>query len=936
MDNGAFSSNDTEIIKNNYETLPSIFEPYGFKLQQIFSNCPAVDPAAAGGAEETTRLLGMQWDRYHDKLSNPTISLNPKADTKRKILSSLAAAYDLFNIYLPLKNEANIFMQDLQAQPKLKWDEKLPENIIKQWERITTKFNKIEPVFLDRCVGDADARYRLITCVDASKMAIGAVTYLQEIYAEKPYFIYAKNKLLNEKLKQKTIPTLELYSIIFGLQITLDIKNQLNSPDTPLPVRISEIYILSDSLVALNWVYSFNIKLENLKSKHSVFVKNKLAQLGDILKLETVNFKFISGKINPADLTTRKTSYKSYLKSSYISGKSVAEILKHDENSQLAFSLPESPNNINPTSRSHPILQEVHLTAIESQGWPLVGKFSSFKKLISVQAKVLHFINNLKVNLKRSTPNKFDHIPSKALGHNFFFEAKNTIFKQEQRIYFPECVEYLENPKPIKKEIPNLVTQMNLYFDECGVIRVKCKTVRGTDPKICYAPIFIPRKSFLTEAIIMHLHNTHAHIGKYHVLRELRKEYWVNKAFSAVKTVLKGCVKCKRSNARPIKLNQSPYRDFRINPPAIPFRYIFIDYFGHYFVKFNDEKIKVWVLIITCLWSRAINLKICIDLSVNTFLKAIQTHIFDYGVPELVISDLGSQFQPASDLVINFLNDLETRDFLQSRNIQFPRFERYFKGNSALGSLVESLVKASKKLIYNSISKRVLDLLDFDFLIQQTKSIVNRRPITFKEVLRNNDPNEELPTPITPDMLIRGAETIEINIVPQLQPELTSGWEDSEKLVSSFQKLAECRKNMIEYYNSEFVVNLIQQSVDKKHRYAPIPHYKLKVGDIVITQEPNMKSAHWPLGIVIKVFENINSEITHVLIRKGNRSIIRRHVNTIIYLLSSDLSETEGEKGSYTQTGEEECASPPNPILKRASAKKGRENIKRLIEDGLA
>ena len=353
-------------------------------------------------------------------------------------------------------------------------------------------------------------------------------------------------------------------------------------------------------------------------------------------------------------------------------------------------------------------------------------------------------------------------------------------------------------------------------------------------------------------------------------------------------------------------------------------------------MKFNDEKIKVWVLIITCLWSRAINLKICIDLSVNTFLKAIQTHIFDYGVPELVISDLGSQFQPASDLVINFLNDLETRDFLQSRNIQFPRFERYFKGNSALGSLVESLVKASKKLIYNSISKRVLDLLDFDFLIQQTKSIVNRRPITFKEVLRNNDPNEELPTPITPDMLIRGAETIEINIVPQLQPELTSGWEDSEKLVSSFQKLAECRKNMIEYYNSEFVVNLIQQSVDKKHRYAPIPHYKLKVGDIVITQEPNMKSAHWPLGIVIKVFENINSEITHVLIRKGNRSIIRRHVNTIIYLLSSDLSETEGEKGSYTQTGEEECASPPNPILKRASAKKGRENIKRLIEDGLA
>ena len=70
------------------------------------------------------------------------------------------------------------------------------------------------------------------------------------------------------------------------------------------------------------------------------------------------------------------------------------------------------------------------------------------------------------------------------------------------------------------------------------------------------------------------------------------------------------------------------------------------------------------------------------------------------------------------------------------------------------GSLVEVCVKLVKRLIYGSIRNNVPSYFDFDFLVCQVVYLVNRRPIAFKEALRDND--AEVPDPITPELLIRG------------------------------------------------------------------------------------------------------------------------------------------------------------------------------------
>ena len=54
------------------------------------------------------------------------------------------------------------------------------------------------------------------------------------------------------------------------------------------------------------------------------------------------------------------------------------------------------------------------------------------------------------------------------------------------------------------------------------------------------------------------------------------------------------------------------------------------------------------------MWSRAINLKVCLDITMIEFLKAQQLHIFEFGVPESCISDLGSQLTAGANLLNDF------------------------------------------------------------------------------------------------------------------------------------------------------------------------------------------------------------------------------------------------------------------------------------------
>ena len=108
------------------------------------------------------------------------------------------------------------------------------------------------------------------------------------------------------------------------------------------------------------------------------------------------------------------------------------------------------------------------------------------------------------------------------------------------------------------------------------------------------------------------------------------------------------------------------------------------------------------------MWSRAVNLKVCIDLTVHEFLRSLQLHIFEYGLPQVCLSDLGTQIVAAANIISDFIRDPETQIWLEEKGFKMLKFEQFAKGRSQLGALVEVCVKFTKRLIYGSIKNNII------------------------------------------------------------------------------------------------------------------------------------------------------------------------------------------------------------------------------------
>ena len=229
------------------------------------------------------------------------------------------------------------------------------------------------------------------------------------------------------------------------------------------------------------------------------------------------------------------------------------------------------------------------------------NRFSTFCRMKRSYAKVLEYVHKLKVRINTKDPSMLGNLTDE--DRDFENEASMHIIKAAQMIAFPDIFKYFDTDAPVI-EVPNLVRQLNIYKDKYGMLRVCSKFERfKKDSNICYFPLLLPRDSRITELVILDLHVKFFYAGLYALLNEISKRFYIPRYFSVTKKVLNTCIVCRKMNARTIKLSQSSYREFRVNPHNIPFSYGFLDYMGPFYTKQGSERVKVWILIITCMWS---------------------------------------------------------------------------------------------------------------------------------------------------------------------------------------------------------------------------------------------------------------------------------------------------------------------------------------------
>ena len=904
MDNGSVTANDKDTLIWSYEQLDKIFNPYQFHLQQFVTNFEPLQEKIDSSLEEKTpteeKLFGMLWNRQTDVLSTKPFELKPNANTKRLILQSIASNYDPFNYNGPILNRARLFMHGLQCNKDLGWDTKISNDLQKDWKLIAQQLNSSPKFEIPRYVGSREHTYNLIAFTDSSKLIYGTVIFLHNLDLNTVSFVLAKNRIINKQLATKSIPTLEFQSLTLGAEVLLDTYEELTGPLCVTPIKINELQLYTDSYVALNWLNSHVVKLDKMKNL-STFTMNRLQHLVKICEKHPIKFSFVSGIENPSDCITRPISAKQLLKTNYFSGPSFLRDKSSWETSRSDLLEVVVPNPF--AANSDIVPQSLNLnvatldnnrdTAMNDYLYHL-GRRSTFRGLLNGYKGVFKCINILKKKLKLKNPEKYSHL--KCLDEDVLYKhASYYLLRMDQKVHFSSIIDYFEQKPTNRKDIPMLVNQLNLYLDSHGLLRVQSKfsPVKSFSRQKCYFPILLSKHSDLATIILRDLHLSLSHAGHYTILSEIRKKFWIPHAFSFVKKFGKSCLYCQRRNNRTIKLNQNIYREFRADPPKIPFKSIFIDHMGPYKIKWRGLRTKVWVLCITCLWSRAINLEICYDLSTKSFLRAFQMHSFRYGLPEKCYSDMGSQLKAGANIIEDFIKDVETQTYFQKNNIQSLEFSQYYTGCHKLGGLVETCVKLTKDLISASIKKLVLDYLDFEFIICQTVHIVNRRPIAFKESLRENSV-DELPEIITQECLIYGYNLTSLNVIPELQaePEDTDWTPGSKSVKTEYSKLQSARKRLIAIYNEEFIPKLIEQAVDSSDRYKPITHKKIKIGDLVLLKEPFLKPSNYPMAIVREVVTNELDEVTGATIFKGDtRELVKRHVSSLIPLMTTNNDE---------------------------------------------
>ena len=903
VDNGSVSSESAEYIDWAYSKLESIFGAYQFQLQQFATNesilQSKIDEQCELPSDDIVKHFGMQWKMSADTISPYPINLNIAANTCRKILASLHSVYDPFGIYCPIMNRAKLFYQRLQGDNSLSWDTKVSDEHCREWKKICQQANLTPAVELPRYIGPREGEYDIIAFCDASGSIYGTVVYLVEVDLGKVSFLLAKSRVVGSSHSNKTIPSLELQGICYATEVLVGLYDELAGPNVVLPINVRNFIVYTDSMVCLAWIKSYFVSHTKMQKK-SVFVQNRLKQISELCKSFPVTYRYIEGKSNPADYTTRNISYNILKKTDYLSGPSflVGDCIPNQPDIEVTVPYISEKPCSQSTDDSCLVLKtqansEAHYT-VEPE------RHSRLSKLLKVYVHVLRFVRCLKERIKdTTTPNdkvrKIEEV------------AFDRLITEDQAKYFPGVTDYFSKREVAVKDVPSIVLQLNLFIDSDHIIRVKSKFKLTAN-----CPILMHPDSHVTKLLINDYHIANSHAGLFITLKEIRRKFWILKGFSSVKKELKKCITCRKINERPINVNQNAYRNFRESPPQIPFRSVFLDYMGPFHTRFEDSKRKCWLLIICCIWSRAINIEVCLTADVNDFLRALQSHIYKYGMFQLCISDLGSQIVAGSKVVRNYLDDHVTREYLAKHGIMNVQFDNYPKGDSSLGGIIEICVKQSKSLINKTISKGMLELEDFTLLITKVIHIINRRPIAFQESLRESQQQLDFPDPITPEQLLRGYDVVSVDIIPQLDQDNTDpsyipgGCPDRTTTIKeNFNQLHEASERLREVYHREYLQTLFCQGMDVRDRYKPVLHKKLKVGDIVLLVEENCKQINYPMGIVASVTENDLGEVTAAEVFKGKtKEKVFRSVKSLILLLPSfsELEDNESVKDPSSET----------------------------------
>ena len=246
-----------------------------------------------------------------------------------------------------------------------------------------------------------------------------------------------------------------------------------------------------------------------------------------------------------------------------------------------------------------------------------------------------------------------------------------------------------------------------MYVDEQGVLRSQTRVTNASLPETNKNPILLPSGHPFTKLVIKEYHEKVYHNGVRVTLTAMRQNFWILRGREAVKSVVKGCVTCKKLEGLPFKANVTPpLPDIRVDDSP-PFTNTGLDFAGPLFVSNVDSQlVKSYLCLFTCASSRAIHLELLRGLDVKSFLRSFRRFSARRGLPHTLISDNAKTYKSASKEIIKIVLSESVQAYFADHGIHWEFIvEKAPWWGGMWERMIRSVKRCIKKAVWTGIAK---------------------------------------------------------------------------------------------------------------------------------------------------------------------------------------------------------------------------------------
>ena len=864
VDDGLGSAQTAGEAVKTLKDARTILKTVGVRLHKIASNSPDVlsefpeadlasQPQSIELGDCTTHgALGVSWNTRTDEFLF-SIDVPDKPFTRRGVLSTVNTLFDPLKVAAPIVLTGRLLQRALlAATDNSSWDETLDPALYNEWSDWKKSLSELKDLTLPRSFipegFGAPVRCEVHTFCDASNCAIAYVSYLKVINSSNDIhvsFICACSKLAPKGTT--SIPRLELCSAVEASIGTSEILRELHLP-------IDSVKLYSDSTVTLGYIANTTKNFSNYVSRRVTLIKKSFP---------AEYWQYVPTDINTADIATRPTDTQSLLQSRWLNGP--AFLWDHSPAHFIA-TFPELPEVIE-SEKVFTSQAKINQQGIFSK---LLSKCSEWNKVKRIVQHVMNFIVKLKAKINL---NHVDSDTKKVSLNN----VENIIISDVQEEYFSDLKTRLTQGECIKD---NSLAQLSPFLSEDGIIRVGGRLKHAPISYEQRHPALLPTDSPLSKLLILYHHNKSQHQGRVITSSALRAHgLFIFKGSKKIRSIINECILCRKLR-RPTeiqKMSDIPVQRLEDHPP---FTYSGLDVCGPFTIAYgkttrkSSGSQKIWALLITCMVTRGVHIEPLPSLDVTSFKNAYRRFLSVRGHCKKLYSDCGTNFVGA----VNTSDDFSFEKFHRELQEQGTEWTMNPPHASHFGGIWERKIGSLKRILNATLSQlgpRLLSHDEFVTLLSEASSIINNTPLTNLQ----SNPNE--PFPITPALLLTQKV---ISNPPPLETY-------SEKDILAYGKRRYRRvQHLSDYFWNKWRNEYLSDQIYRKKWLNKCN--SLKVGDLVLLKNKNVRRNKWPMGIIrsvkISADKLVRSATIDIVDDNGVRRSYVRPIVDLVLLASHD------------------------------------------------